>query len=317
MDPRNCAHLRQLASRAMSAESVEAQRPVAERVLSECFDAPGAEKRMDLVEDVFGPMTFAVAADLLGVPPRDEQAFRKAAGGFMGSVFELIGGVASNSDQAQSFQSFSEYILDLVRSKQAAPCNDLISALVQAKACGDNIVEADYVLFAAIFLFASQENIANFIGNAVLALILNPDGWEYLRDDQSTLDNAIEELMRFDSPVQFVSLKASEDLRVAGQLIKAGDPVLVSVGSANRDPARFTRPDDLDLARRPIPHLTFGAGHFYCIGATLARMEARLVLAEMARRFREIAITSTRLAWRSKPAVLRGLASLPVSLRCN
>src|SRR5262249_30171024 len=145
----------------------------------------------------------------------------------------------------------------------------LVGAIVEAAEAGDPIGDEDYLPFFSIFLYAGHENMANFLSGAIHILACHPGEWRFLREHLDHLDTAIEELLRFESPVQFVKLVVQEDLSISGQQISKGDSLLACVAAANRDPGQFRDPDRLDLTRKPNPHLTFGFGALYCIGATL------------------------------------------------
>jgi len=312
MDPNTSTHLRGMVASSLAADGLDSIEQKMRVIIRDRLNQSRETRCLDIVTDIAQPMTMAVVANLLGVPPEEEAIFEQYFSQVKSGIFDYVGGARSGADDSAAFHFFSAYILELAERKRVAPGGDLISALIRARNRGDDIGDSDYVAFAMIFLFAAQENISNFIGNAMLALITNPGQWELLRNNCALLSTAVEELLRFDSPVQFVNLVARDDLDIAGRAINRGEQVLICVGSANRDPQKFPDPGRLDITRDPIPHLTFGAGALYCIGASLARLEARLVVEQLVGRFPPMETEPSRLEWRSSPAVLRGLISLPV-----
>ena len=312
MDPRNTTHLRPLVARAMSPGVLETLRPEVEQVLAECLAGMERNGTMDVVKDLAEPLALSINSQILGVPRDERVSFQQLARSQMDGIFKVVDGRTGNGP-GDPLQGFCAYVLQLVQRKRHHLGNDLISALLTAEAKGDDITAEDYLAFFTIFLFAGHENMMNSIGNGILALIRHPEQWRLLRDRPELQRNAIEELLRYDSPVQFVALVAREGLELAGQTINPGDSLLVSIGSANRDPAQFHEPEQLDITRDPNPHLTFGAGALYCIGAALARLEGGMAIEAMVRKFEPLQIVGDSLQWRSSPPILRGLSALPVA----
>jgi len=313
MDPRNTTHLRALVAKAMSPGVLETLRPEVEQMLSECLENMERNGKMDVVADLAEPLALSINSRLLGVPRDERVYFQQLARNLMGGIFQVVDGRTGNG-AGDPLQSFCAYVLQLVERKRHNPGNDLISAILSAQAKGDDIGTEDYLAFFTIFLFAGQENMMNSIGNGILALIRHPQQWQLLRNQPELQRNAVEELLRYDSPVQFVALIAREGLELGGQSIGPGESLLVSIGSANHDPAQFQKPEQLDITRDPNPHLTFGAGALYCIGAALARLEGGMAIDTIVRRFEPLQIVGDSLQWRSSPPILRGLSCLPVAL---
>jgi cytochrome P450 len=309
MDPRNTTHLRPLVAKTMSPGELEKLHPEITETLDQCFEGMMRDGKMDVVSDLAEPLALAINSRLLGVPQAEAPYFQQLARGLMGSVFQVIDGQTGTDGL---LQSFCAYVLQLVERKRHDPGNDLISALLVAESMGDDITADDYLAFFTIFLFAGQENMMNSIGNGILALLQHPQQWRLLREQPELKKSAVEELLRYDSPVQFVALVAREPLELGGRKINPGQSLLVSIGSANRDPALFHDAERLDITRDPNPHLTFGAGALYCIGAALARLEGGMAIDAMVRRFEPLQIREDCLQWRSSPPILRGLSSLPV-----
>jgi len=314
MHPGSGSHLREQAVHAMSGDPIEELRVLIQQIVNGQLTEAAEAGTLDVVKDLGEPLTMAVAGRLMGIPDEDRRHFHHLTRELMPHIFNLIGG-AVGAEGTAAVQDFREYILALAEQKRARPGNDLISAIVESEALGESISEDDYLAFEAIFVFASSENMLNSIGNMVLALAQHPEQWLMLQREPRLLSSAMEELLRFDSPVQFVALVARETLEIDGRRIAAGETVLAGIGSANRDPEEFANPDCLDFHRRAIPHLNFGAGGLYCIGASVARAEGLCVLEALTQRFHPAEITTSSLNWRTNPFVLRGLVSLPLSLK--
>jgi cytochrome P450 PksS len=203
-----------------------------------------------------------------------------------------------------------------VRSRKTHPADDLLSALVQAEEAGERFSEDELVAMVFLLLVAGHETTVNLIGNGVLALLRHPEQLQRLRDDPSLLRPAVEELLRFDSPLETATERFTrEDVTVAGVTIPQGSLVWAVLASANRDERQFADPDRLDVARDPNKHLAFGLGAHYCVGAALARMEGQIAIGTLLRRAPEfrLAIEPGALRWRGG-LVLRGLRSLPITV---
>jgi cytochrome P450 len=208
-----------------------------------------------------------------------------------------------------------QYFTDLVEERRpdAGHRTDLLSAMIAAEEAGDRLSHPELITTATLLFVAGHETTTNLIGNAVLALLRNPSELERLRDDPSLIRTAVEEFLRYDSPVQFTARITTEDVEVGGQLIPAGEQVIVVVGAANHDPAQFTDADRLDVGRPPEQnrHLSFAAGPHFCLGASLARLEAQVAVSTLLRRFPMLELLTTRPEYREH-FVLRGVKELRV-----
>jgi cytochrome P450 len=203
------------------------------------------------------------------------------------------------------------YLQDLVRERRANPDDSILSALIAAEEEGDRLSPGEVVSTALLLLIAGFETTVNLIGNGTVALLGDPDSWDRLRQDPALVPAAIEEMLRYDSPVQLTSRIATEDVEVGGRVIAAGRPVIVSIGGANRDPGVFEQPDEFRIDRPdPGRHLSFSLGLHHCLGASLARLEGRIAIEELTRRYPalELAAPPTRRSL----LVLRGFESVPV-----
>lgn len=315
MDPRNGSALREGVLRLFSARALEGHRRRIEERVARILDRAERRGEIEIMHDFAEPLTLDVIAAILGVPEEDRDHFIDLARDLRGGLLALMVGPVGPSAEVVAF---SDYLTDLVgrvgTPPHGAEPGSLLEAMAAARSAGDELRDDDPLRFALIFLFAGHDNMMNFIGNAALALAENPASWERLATDPSVTRTATEELIRFGGPVHFVHLRVTEPLSLGGKQFTEGDAVLAGVAAANRDPSVFGRPDELDLDRRPNPHLGFGTGALYCIGASLARMQGHVVLPALTGRFECPDLPDDPVEWRSSPEVLRGPRALPFGL---
>jgi len=265
---------------------------------------------MDLIRDYAVPIPTTIIAEILGVPAKDRHKFHRWSSSAItstssrwGMLFALPYGVA-----------FVRYIRSLVKARRVNPEGDLVTALVRAEEAGDQLSEDELVAMIFLLLVAGHETTVNLIGNGTLTLLENPDKMNKLRDTPILIKAAVEELLRYNGPLETATERyARTDTRVAGVTIPRGELVLAVLASANRDEQQFEHADSLDLEREPNPHVAFGFGIHYCLGASLARLETQIAIATLLRRLPnlQVAIPPIALRWR-RGLVLRGLESLPV-----
>ena len=303
--------LRALVSQAFTPKRVRELRPRVQAVADELLDGLQAQGQMDLIGDFAFHLPTIVILEMLGVPTKDRERFKAWSNAAVSPVLD-------ESDLTAFYghmQAFMAYLRELFAARRAEPRDDLISALIQAEQSGDVLSENE--LFSTVFLLivAGHETTVNLIGNSVLALLFNPDARAELKADPSLMPNAVEEFLRFDGSVErALNRWAAEDVELRGQTIHRGDPVILILGAANHDPEKFTQPDELDLNRHPNPHLGFGKGIHYCLGAPLARLETEIALNTLLRRLPELRldVPEDSLRWRNTPG-FKGLEALPVA----
>lgn len=313
IDPPDHTRLRRLVSKAFTPRRVAAFAPRVQELTDRLIDRFIAEGEADLIHDFAFPLPIYAICDLLGVPREDQDDFRDWAGMMIRHGGGPRGGVA------RSVKKMRGYLAELIHRKRENPGDDLISGLIRASDHGEHLTENEAAAMAFILLFAGFETTVNLIGNGVYALLRNPEQRERLHlaldaGESDLLETGIEELLRYDGPVELATWRfATEPLTLGGQDIAAGDPVLVVLAAADRDPERFENPDTLDLARRDNQHLGYGHGIHYCLGAPLARLEGQTALATLLRRLPDLrlAVEPTDLRWRGG-LIMRGLRTLPV-----
>ncbi|GAA2134315.1 cytochrome P450 [Actinomadura napierensis] len=309
VEPPTHTRLRRLVSKAFTARMVEGLRPTVRRLAEEAAGALAAEGGGDLIAEVAEPLPVTVIAEMLGVPAADRPLLRPWSADICG-MYELNPPEEAQRTAVRAAVEFSDYLRELARSRRKEPCDDLISALAQVVDEGDRLTEDELIGTCVLLLNAGHEATVNATGNGWWTLFRNPGELERLRRDGSLVPTAVEELMRYDTPAPMFERWVLEDITVAGVDIPRGAEVALQFASANRDPEVFADPDRLDLARDPNPHITFGLGIHYCLGAPLARIELAESLAALLRLAPDLRLVSEP-EW--KPGfVLRGLQALHV-----
>lgn len=309
-NPPDHTRLRRLVSRAFTARRVMALRPavvaLTERLLDGLAEASGP---VNFVDAFAFPLPIAVIGELLGIPAEDRAPFQGLVRDWTALLDVYDGDVLTRADLAGG--QIRDYLADLAAQRRREPREDLMTALVRAESAGDRLTEEELLTTAALLFAAGFETTTHLLGNALVALLDRPDQLPALREGDDGAATAVEELLRFDSPVQISGRMALTDADVAGVPVPAGQRVVAYLGAANRDPARFPDPDRLDLHRHGAAPLSFGGGIHYCLGAALARLEAQVALPALFARFPDIAIAgATR---RRDGLTLRGYLSLPVA----
>ncbi|KMO95846.1 cytochrome P450 family protein [Streptomyces roseus] len=285
-DPPQHTRLRRLVAREFTARRIEAMRPRVQRTTDDLLDAMAArpQRTADLVKALAFPLPMTVICELLGVPHLDRERF--------GYWSKEVVAPTSATPNTTAHQKLGEYLAELVGAKAEEPGEDLLSALIRTRdEDGDALSSGELIGMAFLLLVAGHETTANLISNGTRALLAHPDQLAALRADwDGLLDGAVEEMLRYDGPVQNATYRyAREDMELGGTTIPAGATVLVSLAGADRDPERFGTPDTFDIRRAPQGHLAFGHGMHFCIGAPLARMEGRIALRGLLERFPDLA----------------------------
>jgi pimeloyl-[acyl-carrier protein] synthase len=313
LDPPDHTRLRTLVTKAFTPRVVEQLRPQAQVIVDEALDRAASHGEMELIEDLAYPLPVAVIAGMLGVPRDDWPRFREWSRVLVSSLDPVA---LPDSDQITAVRAAEdalfEYLSGVVAERRREPRDDLISALIAVEERGDVLNERELLVMLNLLLVAGHETTVNLIGNGMLALLRNPEQLALLRRRPELLESAVEELLRFDSPVQLTGRIAAEACEVGGQQIGRGQLVLTLLGAANRDPQQFPDPDRLDLTRSPNQHFSFGRGIHFCLGAPLARLEGRIAISSLVSRFGEL--TQVGEAVRSQTITLRGLTRLPLAV---
>ncbi|WP_225838729.1 cytochrome P450 [Streptomyces sp. NK08204] len=312
LEPPDHTRIRRLVSKAFTPRTVERLRPYVQNLAEELVSALVAAGGGDLLGDVAEPLPVAVIAEMLGIPEPDRDRLRPWSAAICG-MYELNPSQETAAKAVRASLEFSDYLRELITARRREPGEDLISGLIAAHDEGDRLTEQEMISTAVLLLNAGHEATVNATVNGWWALFRNPDQLSALRADHSLIPSAIEELLRYDTPLQLFERWVLDDIEIAGTTIPRGAEIAMLFGSANRDPEVFESPDRLDLGRRDNPHISFSAGIHYCIGAPLARIE----LAASMTALLEKAPTLTLAAEpeRKPNFVIRGLEGLSVEVR--
>ncbi|MCW2571241.1 MAG: hypothetical protein JWO88_1299 [Frankiales bacterium] len=310
-DPPMHTRLRRLVSKAFTPRQVEQLRPFVEQRTRQLLDAAAARGRLELVSDLAYPLPVAVISELLGVPHEDHATFAGWSAVLAKGLDRLMSEQTPEEAEENRVASeeFRTYFEHLAEQRRAAPRDDLLSGLVAAEESGDRLTMDELTSTALLLLVAGHETTVSLIGNGMLALLRVPGLLDRVRADPALAEDVVEEVLRLDPPVQMTMRTALADVDVPGGRLKAGGTAVLLIAAANRDEAEYDGATAFELARGDSRHLSFGGGIHYCLGAPLARLEGRIVLAELARRL--VAPQLEELAYREN-RVLRGPSRLVV-----
>jgi cytochrome P450 PksS len=310
LDAPDHTRLRALVHKAFTPRLIERMQERIQKLADELLDTVQNRWAMDLIRDYALPIPTTIIAQMLGVPVADRHRFHRWSSTIVASNPSGWGMLKAIPNAI----AFMRYIRKLIHARRDNPQDDLLSALVLAEEATDQLSEDELLAMIFILLVAGHETTVNLIGNGMLALLEHPDQLGKLRDDPELIQSAVEELLRYGSPVETGTERyAREDITIAGVTIPRGAMVVAGIASANRDDRQFESPDTLDITRHPNRHLAFGQGAHYCVGAPLARLEGQIAINTLLRRTRNLrlAVAPRTLRWR-RGLTLRGLEALPV-----
>ncbi|MFJ7188073.1 cytochrome P450 family protein [Streptomyces bacillaris] len=308
LDAPHHTRLRRLVAREFTPRRIEALRPRVTEITTELLDAMVPAGSADLVDALAFPLPMTVICELLGVPDIDRDAFRELSSA-------IVTPTPAQREAADPVGAMSDYLIQLIEEKRSSPGDDLMSALIRTRdEGGDGLSGEELVGMAFVLLVAGHETTVNLISNGVRALLDHPDQLALLRADPGLLEGAVEEMLRYDGPVETATFRFTrEEITVGSTVIPYDEPVLVALASGGRDPEKFTDPDTFDIRRAPQGHLAFGHGAHYCLGAPLARMEARIAIGALLERCPELARDPAGGEPEWLPGLLmRGVRRLPV-----
>jgi cytochrome P450 len=290
---------------------MEAWRPTVEALTDDLVAGVAGREEVDVILDLAYPLPAMVIAEVFGLPRQDWDHFRAWTRALAPALDEHAG-TMGGANARRALLAFTEYFEDVIRHRRRHPRSDLFTQVTHA-AEPAGLSDDELVANVAFVFLAGQESVQHLVGNSLMALWTHPDQLRRLQADPALIGSAVEELARFDTPVQLTSRLALDDVEVGDRIIRRGQKVLLSIGAANRDPAKFDDPATLDITRAPNPHLAFSSGPHYCLGAALARLEARAMLGAILRRYPDIALTGPPPV-RFDHFLVRGYQALPVVL---
>ncbi|MFI6034246.1 cytochrome P450 [Streptomyces sp. NPDC051315] len=311
LEPPDHTRIRRLVSKAFTPRTVERLKPYVERLAGELVDGLVAAGGGDLLTDVAEPLPVAVIAEMLGIPEADRAQLRPWSADICG-MYELSPSEETARKAVRASVEFSQFLRELIAARREKPGEDLISGLIAAHDEGDRLTEQEMISTAVLLLNAGHEATVNATVNGWWALFRNPGQLAALRADHSLVPSAVEELMRYDTPLQLFERWVLDDIEIDGTVIPRGAEIAMLFGSANYDPAVFTAPERLDLTRAENPHISFSAGIHYCIGAPLARIELAASMTALLERAPTLSLAKE--PHRKPNFVIRGLEGLTVRL---
>jgi cytochrome P450 len=313
LDPPHHTRLRALVSRAFTPRTVESLRPRVEALVAQALDRAEAHGGLELIDELAYPLPVTVIAEMLGVPPADWPRFRTWSAALVASLDPLSGRDPASVEAVQAARAaLGRYLSGIVELRRAEPRDDLISAMLALDGSEEGLTGPELLVMANLLLVAGHETTVNLIGNGVLALLRHPEQLALLRERPELIRPAVEELLRWDSPVQLTARVALAPFELGGREIAPGDMLIALLGSANRDGDHFAQPDRLDIGREPNPHLAFGRGIHFCLGAPLARLEAQVTIGLLVNRFPRLRLAGA--VRRSRTVTLRGIRRLPLAV---
>lgn len=315
MDPPKHTKMRAIVNKAFTPKAVKQLEPHIEEVTAFLLDEAKNKDSFDMVDDLAGPLPVIIIAELLGVPAEDRRIFKHYSD-------MMVSGAKNSSDEAvkqmnkqreEGGKFLNGYFKNIIEERKKEPKEDLISLLIKAEVDGEKLTEAELLSFCTLLLVAGNETTTNLIANAARYLTEDEKVQETVRNDLSLVPQLVEETLRYYPPVQAIGRVAAEDIEIRGVPIANGSTVISWVASANRDETKFDDPDTFKLDRKSNPHMSFGFGIHFCLGAPLARLEAKVALSYLLRHFRIERDQSEELAAIQSPFVF-GVRRLPVQL---
>lgn len=317
-DPPIHTKLRGLVSKAFTTGAVARLEPRIEQLTHRLLDQVCETGRIDLIKDLAYPLPVIVIAEMLGIPPEDREMFKH----WSDEVVATSDRVLSDRDKRRMQGTYQEavrenemhdYLHKIVEQRRADPRDDLISGLVAAEIDGERLTAQEVLAFISLLLVAGNETTTNLIGNAIMTFLDHPREFERLQADMTLLPTAIEEVLRYRSPVQATFRVVAQDVELGGQMLREGQWMIAGIGSANRDESKFKNGNTFDITRTPNPHIAFGFGIHHCLGAPLARLESRVALRIIIERLQNIKRADRKLLEPAAGFIINGVKSLPLT----
>lgn len=311
-DPPRHKQLRLLVSKAFTPKTIENMGPWIKEITQELLETVADKSEMDITADLATPVPIKVIAKMLGIPYSDQEKFKVWSTNIIKPPTEFEDGPEG---YMRSQQEMAEYFISMIESRSGEPKDDLISQLLLAELDGEKLSTQDLLAFCITLLVAGNETTTNLISSFVYSAMENPEIQEHLYLHPEDIPNAIEESLRYRAPVQYMNRIASRDVKLGDQLIKQGDIVNAWLGSANRDESVFPKPDQFDLHRTNLKHTSFGHGIHYCMGAPLARLEAKIVLELLFSQFKELRLKDIGEPIMNETPLMYSIKTLPITFQ--
>jgi cytochrome P450 len=313
-DPPRHRKLRDLVTQAFTPKAIANLEPRITEIVDKHLQPITAEEPFDFIEGLAYPLPVIVIAEMMGIPVEDQERFKEWSDVVVQSA-NFRGDIDPRNFSHPAILEMSQYFFELIEERKEKPGDDLISGLLQANIDGEHLEMIELLGFCALLLVAGNETTTNLLGNAMLTLAERPEAWERLRANLELVPPALEEVLRFRSPVQSMFRVAKRDVRLAEETIPEGGRVVAWIGSANRDEEQFPQPEEFDIERSPNRHVAFGHGIHYCLGAPLARLEGKIALEAVLERFERVELALDATLERMPSNLILGLKSLPMIAR--
>jgi cytochrome P450 len=312
MDPPLHTRQRALAHKSFTPRTIERMRTRTQEIVDKQLNEVERQGSFDLMRDLAFPLPSTVIFELLGVPLEGRELVRSSSETIATFVALVNPAPGQIQQMAVSLQDVADYLRPIIAARRERPQDDLLSLLVSTEEQGERLSEQEILIITTMLLFAGHETTTNLIGNGLIALLQHREQWQELKDDPALLNQAVEEMLRYDSSVHMVPRFLAEDVEFGGKHLHKGERVMLGLAASNRDPAHFSEPDRFDLHRAQERHLSFGYGRHFCLGAALARMEAQITIGSLLRRMPNLQLATDTFDWRPNIA-MRGLKSLPLT----
>ena len=299
LDPPDHSRIRRLVSKGFIHKFIQSLEPKIQSIVNDCLKSIDNGPSFDIVETLAKPLPAIVIAEMLGLPEGDHAQFQSWSEDLIAAS---AGGDVAAAERARlASRKLINYFRGIINERRGDPGNDLIGQLILAEEAGDKLTEMEVYNTCFLLLIAGHETTTRLISNGVYLLLKNPGLWQNLREDPSRIANAIEEILRFEPPVQATSRFATEDMEFHGARLKRGDLLFVSIAGGNRDPDSNINPDEFNIDREKVSQVSFGYGIHLCIGASLARMEARLAIESLLQKFPDLSLVDQEPRWGDNP----------------
>ncbi|MGJ9385000.1 cytochrome P450 [Salipaludibacillus sp. CF4.18] len=310
-NPPDHMRLRKLVGNVFSTQVVEQYRPYIEETVIELIDRVQNKKSIDIVSDLAFPLTSLVIAKIVGVPEEDRNQFREWTVSLIQTIdIKRDRNILVNGNDTAL--KVLDYFKELIKKRKQNPKDDLISMLIKEAEQGEKLTDEELLATCILLIIAGHETTVNLISNSMLSLLNHPDQLKKLKETPPLIKTAVEEFLRYESPTQMTARVASEDIEINNKTIREGEQVYIFIGAVNHDPKKFTNPNQLDISRNPNPHLAFGYGSHFCLGSTLARVEAQIAINVFLQRMSNIQLTASIPKWRELTG-FRSLQELPIT----
>ncbi len=302
---------RNLIHKAFTPRMIERMRERTQSIVNQQLDHVLQKGHFDLIADLAYPLPSTIIFEMLGVPLDLREPIRDSSETIAAFVALVQPAPGQLQQMAASMQRVAELLKPVIAQRRQYPQNDLLSLMIQAEENGEKLSEQELIILVTMLLFAGHETTTNLIGNGMLALLRHPEQFALLKSDLSLVPQAIEEMLRYDPPVQMIPRFLAQDLEFAGKVMQKGQRIMLGIAAAGRDPKRFANPDHFDITRKPERTLSFGYGLHFCIGAPLARLESQIAVTELVKRFPNLRLSEENVVWRPNIA-MRAVTSLPL-----